>query len=206
MKFTSVRQLEYFPHLGISTTQLLFCKGAKRSNSGRRHSGQTCFGAGALVQKQTKGELSGSREALAQREFLLNVSHELRTPLQVIIGFNELILGTALTGRQRKYAELVRASSKSLLASIESTLERKLERGMEKQGENPFVDDGPAPAATLERTAGAFSILIAEDNPLMRELVLTILQGAGCETEFGGERSDSLGEAGKGRLRSDHHG
>ena len=123
-------------------------------------------------------------EAIDQSEFLLDVSHELRSPLQVIIGFNELILGTGLTERQRKYAELVQASSRSLLASIESILERKFERGMEKQGENVLADDGPASADTPEPSAVAYSILIAEDNPLVQELVLTILKGAGCEAEL----------------------
>jgi len=138
-----------------------------------------------LVRYQAKGALLASRaEALAQREFLLNVSHELKNPLQAIIGFNELILGTGLTERQRKYAELVHASSRSLLTSIESILERKLERGMEKQGEDPSVDESPALSATSEHAAVAFSILIADDNPLMQELVLTILLGAGCEIEL----------------------
>ena len=142
-----------------------------------------------MVWNQTKGELLGSREAMAQREFLLEVSHELRTPLQGIIGFNELILRTALTGQQRKYAERVEASSNILLASIEIILERKFERGMEKQGEDPSVEDpcvnvGPASAAMPEPVAGTLSILIADDNPLMQELVSTILKGAGYETEL----------------------
>lgn len=55
---------------------------------------------------------------------------------------------------------------------------------MEKQGENSFADDGAASAATHEPADIAYCILIAEDNPLMQELVLTILTGAGCETEF----------------------
>ena len=120
---------------------------------------------------------------MGQRELLLHVSHEFRTPLQATIGVNELILGTGLTERQRKYAELVQASSKSLLASIENILKRRPETGMQKQGENRFVNDGPASVAAPEPSATAFSILIADDNPLMQELVLTILQGAGCETE-----------------------
>jgi len=140
-----------------------------------------------LVRYQAEGERFESRaEAVnpAQRDFLLNVSHELRTPLQAIIGFNELILGTGLSDRQRKYAELVQASSKSILAVIESSLERKFERGMEKQGENSFADDGSASAATPEPSAIAYHILIAEDNPLVQELVLTILKGAGYEAEL----------------------
>ena len=135
-----------------------------------------------MVPNQTKGEFLG--EALAQREFLLKVSHELRTPLQAITGFNELILRTPLTGQQRKYAERVQASSKSLLTAIEIILERKLEKGMEKQGEDPAVNVGSASPATPEPVAGAFFILIADDNPLMLELVSTILKGAGYETEL----------------------
>ncbi len=51
---------------------------------------------------------------------------------------------------------------------------------MEKEGEN----DGPGCAATPKSTAVAYNILIAEDNALIQELVLTILTAAGCETEF----------------------
>ena len=43
---------------------------------------------------------------------------------------------------------------------------------------------GPASAATPEPVAGALLILIADDNPLMQELVSTILKGAGYETEL----------------------
>ena len=127
----------------------------------------------------------------------MDVSHELRNPLQAIIGFNELILGTGLTDRQRKHAELVRASSRSLLASIESILERKLERGMEKQGEYPSVNEGPASADTPEPPAAAYSILIVDDNPLMRELVLMILEGTGCETELAENGQIALAKLGK---------
>ena len=54
---------------------------------------------------------------------------------------------------------------------------------MEKQGENSFVHEGPASSDTAQPAAVALSILIADDNPLMQELVLTILQGVGCATE-----------------------
>ncbi len=53
---------------------------------------------------------------------------------------------------------------------------------MENQGEDPSVSAGPASRA--EPVAGALFILIADDNPLMQELVSTILKGAGYETEL----------------------
>ena len=48
----------------------------------------------------------------------------------------------------------------------------------------PLPNDGPGSAATPKSTAEAYHILIAEDNALIQELVLTILTGAGCETEL----------------------
>ena len=119
-----------------------------------------------MVQHQAKGELFASRaEAgeLAQSEFLLNVSHELRIPLQAILGFNELILVTGLTEQQRKYAELVQASSKSLLSLIENILDGKAESGARERhaAENAVTKDGPAPAAKPDPAAEGCAINIA---------------------------------------------
>ncbi len=156
----------------------------KTYDNRRRHLGQTCFGAGELDRYPAKGKRLGSgAEAAVESEFLLNAGHELRNTLHAIIGFNELILGTGLTELQRRYAELVHASSMSLLGLIESILARKLERGTEKQGETFLVNDGPSSAGNTEPSAVSFSILVADDNLLMRELVLTILRSTGCETE-----------------------
>ena len=69
---------------------------------------------------------------------------------------------------------------------------------MERQGQNPFVNDRSPSATTPEPAAIAFSILIADDNPLMQELVLTILQGAGCETELAENGQIALAKLEKG--------
>ena len=55
---------------------------------------------------------------------------------------------------------------------------------MENQGEDPSVNAGPASPATPEPVARALFVLITDDNPLMQELVSTVLKGAGYETEL----------------------
>jgi signal transduction histidine kinase/CheY-like chemotaxis protein len=62
--------------------------------------------------------------------FLANMSHEIRTPMNGILGMNELLLGTALDERQRRYATIVRDSADSLLGVLNDILDfSKIEAG-----------------------------------------------------------------------------
>lgn len=63
-------------------------------------------------------------------EFLSNMSHEIRTPLNAIIGFNDLLSKTPLTGEQKDYLDTITTSSQNLKVIINDVLDvAKLESG-----------------------------------------------------------------------------
>ncbi len=66
----------------------------------------------------------------AKSQFLSSMSHDIRTPLNGVLGMTELLLNTALSAQQRRYAQTVYDSGEALLAIINDILDySKIEAG-----------------------------------------------------------------------------
>ena len=81
-------------------------------------------------QALTEARTAALRAAQAKSDFLSHMSHEIRTPMNGVIAMLQLLLTTALSAEQQRYAEVAQTSGRALLALIDDILDlSKIEAG-----------------------------------------------------------------------------
>jgi CheY-like chemotaxis protein len=105
------------------------------------------------------------------------VSHEIRTPMHGVLGANELLLATPLTGAQRRYVETAHRSGKALMALIDDVIDLSRIEG----GRALALNHAPFDLRVLVEDTVALARHMLRDKPVTLQLVLPAALPAALE-------------------------
>lgn len=156
--------------------------------------------------KQLEQELAQAKQIAedarhTEKQFLANMSHEIRTPLNAILGFSNLLDGTALSSEQKEYVNYVRTAGKNLLTIVNDILDiSKIEAGMLPLESIPFsitsladsirtMLDSSARDKNLHLTVTTdpdLPAVVLGDPTRLTQILLNLLSNAVKFTKYGG--------------------
>lgn len=147
-----------------------------------------------------KRELA-EQASLAKTRFLATLGHEVRTPMTGVLGMSELLLGTALDGKQRGYTHAIQNAGSHLLRLVNDALDiARIEAGKLELQQQDFdlrtlVDEAVGLMAPMAESRGlSFADDMAPATPAwvkgdamrVRQILLNLLGNAIKFTEKGG--------------------
>jgi len=114
----------------------------------------------------TRARRHAENAARAKSDFLANMSHEIRTPMNGVLGFAELMLQGELADDQRRFAEMIVQSGRSMMMLLNDVLDlSKIESGQFA------IDRAPVNLHASLAECAALHRLAAERKGLTLELV-----------------------------------
>jgi len=155
--------------------------------------------------QRAQDELRAAMEAAdnasrAKSEFLARMSHEIRTPMNGVIGMLDLLRGTVLDKKQRRYVRVAKSSANALLCLINDILDfSKIEAGRMELAVDDFelwatVEDA---AELLSQRAADKDVELAchvaadvpkrlrGDADRLRQVLINLIANAAKSTEKG---------------------
>jgi len=123
----------------------------------------------------TRARRHAEDAARVKSEFLANMSHEIRTPMNGVLGFAELLLQGELAPEQRRYAEMIVQSGRSMMMLLNDVLDlSKIESGQFT------IDDAPVDLHTTLSECAALHRQMAEKKGLRLEFACDCSEAPEC--------------------------
>lgn len=136
----------------------------------------------------------------AKTRFLATLGHEVRTPLTGVLGMSELLLGTTLDDRQRRYAGAIQQAGTHLLGLVNDALDlARIEAGRLELDNRPFdlgrlLQEVSALMAPMAERRGLLfepvapfptPVMVVGDAMRLRQILMNLLGNAIKFTERG---------------------
>ena len=158
--------------------------------------------------KQLEDALREARDeaeeaARLKTNFLANMSHEIRTPMNAVIGFTDLLLGSGLDEEQRRHANLIAESGRTMMALLNDILDlSKIDANQLEIADEvfdlPLAIAGSLRLVSANAAAKGLSLdllidpgvprLAVGDGQRLRQVLLNLLSNAVKFTARGGVR------------------